>query len=189
MQPRKKGKQIDSIGTCLSTWALYEQVIIYVYPLKYSELAYYGKFIMQQDKKFNWSVVQMYDIRFQAMCTLHSCPFITMDQALMTTILDVTAVKTLACKCLRCGGFDHLVDGFPFPQAVLLEMAEMKKKGIQVSQTARSDPFKSTSPIQADRWFHNGREGCNNYQQDKCTFPHCKCAHVCQSCKQEDLAS
>ena len=34
MQPRKKGKQIDSLGTWLSTWALYEQVMVYVYPEK-----------------------------------------------------------------------------------------------------------------------------------------------------------
>ena len=47
----------------------------------------------------------------------------------------------------------------------------MTKKDIQVRQTAESGPFKSTSPIQTDRWFHNGREGCNNYQQNKCTSP------------------
>ena len=85
---------------------------------------------MQQDRKFNWSAVQMYDIRFQAMCAHHGCPFTTTDQALMATILDVTAVKTSACKCFRCGGFDHLVYRCPFPQAASLEMAEMTKKGI-----------------------------------------------------------
>ena len=96
MWPRKKGKPIDSLGTWLSAWVLYEQVMVYVYPQKYSELAYYRNFIMQQDKKSNWPAVQMYDIRFWAMYTHHSCPFTTMDQALMTTILDATAVKTSA---------------------------------------------------------------------------------------------
>ena len=85
---------------------------------------------MQQDKKFSWSAVQMYDIRFQAICAHHGYPFTTMDQALMATILDGTAVKTSACKCFRCGSFDHVVDGCPFPQAALLEMAEMTKTGI-----------------------------------------------------------
>ena len=79
IQPRKKGKQIDSLGAWLSTWALYEQVMVYVYPQKYSELAYYRNFIMQQDKKFIWSAVQMYDIRFWALCTHHGCPFTTTD--------------------------------------------------------------------------------------------------------------
>ena len=161
MQPRKKGKQINSLGTWLSTWALYEQVMVYVYPQKYSELAYYRNFILQQDKKFIWSAVQMDDIRFWAMCTHHSCPFTTKDQALMATILDATAVKTSPYKCFRCGGFDHLVDGCPFPQAASLEMAEITKKGIKARQTAKSGPFKSTSPIKTDKWFHNGREGCN----------------------------
>ena len=177
MCPRKKGKQIDSLGMWLSTWAFYEQVMVY------------RNFIMQQDKKFIWSAVQMYDIRFWAMCTHHSCPLTTTDQALMATILDVTAVKPSAHKCFRCGGINHLVDRCPFPQAALLETAETTKKGIWVRQATRSGPFKSTSPLQTDKWFHNGREGCDNYQQDRCTFPHCKCAHICCSCKQEHPVS
>ena len=44
MWPRKKGKHL---GMWLSTWALYEKVMVYVYPQKYSELAYYRNFIMQ----------------------------------------------------------------------------------------------------------------------------------------------
>ena len=51
MQARKKGKQIDCLSTWLSAWALYEQVMVYAYPQRYSELAYYRNFIMQQDKK------------------------------------------------------------------------------------------------------------------------------------------
>ena len=85
---------------------------------------------MQQDKKFNWSAVQMYDIRLWAMCTHQGCSFITMDQALMATILDATAVKTSANKCFRCGSFNHLVDGCLFPQTSSLEMAETTMKGI-----------------------------------------------------------
>ena len=79
MWPRKKGRQIDCLSMWLSAWALYEQVMVYTYPQRYSELAYYRNFIMQQDKKFIWSAVQMYDIKFCAMCAHHSCPFITMD--------------------------------------------------------------------------------------------------------------
>ena len=60
---------------------------------------------MQQDKKFSWSAVQMYDIRFWAMCTLHGCPFTTMDQTLMATILDATAVTMSAHKCLDVVAF------------------------------------------------------------------------------------
>ena len=108
MWPRKKGKQIDCISTWLTAWALYEQVMVYSYPQRYSELAYYRNLFIQQDKKFIRSAVQMYDIRFCMMCTHHSCPFTTTEQALMATILNATAVKTLAHKCVRCRGLDHL---------------------------------------------------------------------------------
>ena len=99
MQPRKKGRQIDFLSTWLLAWALYKQVMVYTYLQRYSQLAYYRNFIMQQDKKFIWSIVQMYDIRFHAMCTHHSCPFTTMDQALMATILGATVVKASTHKC------------------------------------------------------------------------------------------
>ena len=166
----KKCRHIDCLSMWLLAWALYKHVMVYTYPQRYSELAYYRNFIMQQDKKFIWSAVQMYDIRFCAMCAHHSCPF-TMDQALMATILDATAVKTSAHKCFQHGDFDHLVDGCPFPQTALLEMAENVKKGMQVRQTVKSGPSKPTSPTQLDKWFCNGRKGCNNFQLDRCTFP------------------
>ena len=132
-------------------------------------------------KKFNWSAVQMYDIRFQGMCAHHSCSFITMDQALITTILDATAVKTSAQKCFRCGSFDCLIDGCPIPQAALLEMAETNKKGIQVRRTAKSGPFTSTILKQTDRWSHNGREGCNKLPTGQMHIPLLQtCAHLLQ---------
>ena len=161
--------------------------MVYVY--LHSELAYYRNFIMKQDEKFNWPAVQMYDIRFWATCAHHSCLFTTMDQALMATIQDATTVKNSVQKCFRCGSFNHLVDGCSFPQASSLEIAEMTKKRIQVRQTAKSSPFKSITLTQIDKWFHNGREDCNNYQQDRCTFPWCKFAHVCFIYKQEHPAS
>ena len=99
MQTRKKCRQINCLSMWLFTWALHEQVMVYTYPQRYSELAYYRNFIMQQDEKFIWSAVQMYDIRFHAMCIHHSCPFTTTDQALMATILDATAVKMSTHKC------------------------------------------------------------------------------------------
>ena len=99
MWPRKKGKQIDCLNTWLSAWALYKQVMVYAYPKRYVKLAYYRNFIMQQDKKFIWSTVQICNVRFCALCVHHNCPLTTMDQALMAIILDVTTVKASAHKC------------------------------------------------------------------------------------------
>ena len=116
MWSTKKGKQIDCLSIWVMAWALYEQVMVYTYPQRYSELAYYRNFIMQQDKKFIWSAVQMYDIRFHVMCAHHSCPFTTMDQALMATILDATVVKTSAYKYFRWGASTIWWMGVPFPR-------------------------------------------------------------------------
>ena len=51
MQPRKKWRQINCLSMWLSAWALYEQVMVYTYPQRYSELPYYRNLTMQQDKK------------------------------------------------------------------------------------------------------------------------------------------
>ena len=117
---------------------------------------------MQQDKKFIWPAAQMCDIRYYAMCAPHGCPFTTTDQALTATILDATAVKVSAWKCFHCGGFDHLVDGCPFPQTASLETAETLKKGAWVRQMPKPAQAKSSSLTQVDKWFHDGGEGCNN---------------------------
>ena len=131
----------------------------------------------------------MYDIRYHAMCAHHSFPFTTTDQTLMATILDATVVKVSAHKCSHRGGFDCLVDRCPFPQTALLEMVETLNKGTQARQMPKPAPAKSTSLTQMYNWHHKRREGCNNYKQDTCTFPNCKQAHVCHSCKQEHPAS
>ena len=159
---QKKGKQIDCLSTWLSAWALYEQVMVYAHPPRYPKLAYYRIFIMQQDKKFIWPAVQMYDIRYCTMCAHHGCPFTMTDQALMATILDATAVKVSAHKCFHCGGFNHLVDECPFPQTASLETVETSKKGTQARQMPKPAPANCSSLTQMDRWFHNGREGCNS---------------------------
>ena len=52
MWTRNKGRQIYCLSMWLLAWALYEQVMVYTYQQRYSELAYYRNFIMQQDKKF-----------------------------------------------------------------------------------------------------------------------------------------
>ena len=37
------------------------------------------------------------------------------------------------------------------------------------------------------RWFNNGIEGCNNYQLERsCSYPGCRRAHVCRSCRGPD---
>ena len=163
--------------------------MVYTYPQRYPELAYYRNYIMQQDRKFIWPAVQMYDIGYCAMCAHCRCPFTKTDQALMATLLDATAVKASAQKCFHCRGFDHLVGGCPFPHTASLQTVETTKKSAQARWTSKPGLAKYSSLTQSDKWFHNRREGCNDYQQDRCTFPHCKWAHICCNCKQEHPAS
>ena len=105
--------------------------MVYAYLQRYPELAYYRNFIIQQDKKFIWPAVQMYDIGYHAMCVHHCCPFTMTDQALMATVLDAAVVKVLACKWFHCWGFDHLVDGCPFPQTASLETVETWRRALE----------------------------------------------------------
>ena len=58
-------------------------------------------------------------------------------------------VKTSAHKCFIFGGFDHLVDGCPFPQTALHgDIAEITKKGMcSAGQTSKSHSSKADLPL------------------------------------------
>ena len=117
--------------------------MVYAYPQRYPELAYYRNFIMQQDKKFIWPAVQIYDIGYHAMCAHHGCPYTMTDQALMATILDATVVKVSAHKCFYCRGFSQVPlspdcitgDGRDFEEGDAFSKADAQASPSQIQLT------------------------------------------------------
>ena len=147
-------KSIDNFDTWLSAWNNYEVVIIDHKPEYYSNLAAHRQMIQKCSHKYYWQAVYTYDLRIRAKHgAMKSFRFNEIDTDLFVTVLDSTAVKQNAVRCLRCKGYDHLVQDCPFQTEYQVEKAQKYAKG-------KEAPGKRVSS--QEKWFHNKQEGCNN---------------------------
>lgn len=174
---QKHRKPIDNFDLWLTAWNNYEALLVAHKPEMYSRALTHRQLIQKCNNKYMWQAVYTYDMRFRAkLAATRSLEFNTIDTDLFVTILDSTAVKQNVQRCYRCKSYDHTVHECPFPPEypVAKETKAPKAKWNQ----------KSTSSI--EKWFHNGQEICNNWQQGRCTFPSCKRAHVCKGCRGDE---
>ena len=173
-------KSIDNFDTWLSAWNNYEVVIIDHKPEYYSNLAAHRQMIQKSSHKYYWQAVYTYDLCIRVKHgAMKSFRFNEIDTDLFVTVLDSTAVKQNAVRCLRCKGYDHLVQDCPFQMEYQVEKAQKYAKG-------KEAPGKRVSS--QEKWFHNKQEGCNNWQYERCQFgTSCKRAHVCKGCKGQNL--
>lgn len=169
---KRPTKNIDGLLSWLQCWNIYEQVVITANPGTYIHLCSYRQFIQECDRKFTWNAVYAYDVRHRCkMGNVKSLEFDNIDQELYTTILDATAVKKGQVTCFRCKSPNHVVQRCPFP-------AEMPMGPQQ--ETPKETQHKRKPPT---KWFHQGKEGCNNFQYGKCVNAECVRAHVCKQCR------
>ena len=171
---KKVKRSIDSFSTWLSAWNNYELVLMAKHPNIYKKLVAYRDLIQNCDKNFKWNAVMKYDMRFRAKRgESNNFDFDIVDTTLYATIFDATAVKSTWKTCLRCNASDHLVADCPFPEEH------------QVAENASK--YRKKTHDTTVRWFNNGIEGCNNYQlEHSCSYPGCRRAHVCRSCRGPD---
>ena len=164
---RSKSNVIDNILSWLKAWNIYEAILVTHNPSLYAGFAKYRQFIQSCDRKYRWSSVYAYDIRNRSnLAQIKSFDFHTIDTDLFVTTLDATAIKYDAKQCFRCKAYDHMIGECPFP-----EINSMEK-------TKKAETNKIIS-----KWYHEGNEGCNNFQTGSCRYPQCKRAHVCRTCK------
>jgi len=163
--PRKSKKQLDTFLNWLQAWNNYESVIMSVKPELYSELLSYRMFIQSADRKYRWSAIYSYDMRFRAdLARDKSWKFGTVSSDLAVSTLDATAVRSDVTRCFRCRSTEHVVPECPFPATL-----ETKKP-----------PAKPNKPQTPQ---HQGQDICFNFNRKRCTYPACRRAHVCQNCR------
>ena len=171
VRPRRPQRAIDSFHMWLTSWSNYESLILSNRPTLYSKFAHYRSFIQSCDSKYVWHAVYAYDCRFRArLANNKSWDFQKSDTDIYITTFDATTVKRNLKQCFRCKSLDHAIAECPFPAPASLE--ENKKKTSYNNQTTRRD-----------RWVHQGKEGCHNFQIGRCTDINCRRAHVCKSCR------
>ena len=165
---------IDNFSCWLSAWSIYERVLVEAYPSLYPVLSDYRMFIHKCDSKYQWHAVFAYDCRFRAQLadSQNKYAYNNIDTNLYVTIFDILSVRQDAKVCYRCKSPDHLVTMCPF---LTTAKEEKTKKGSTQRQQAKQP-----------HWYHNGIEGCNNYQSGNCHYQQCQRAHVCRLCRGEE---
>ncbi|KAK3751259.1 hypothetical protein QZH41_001072 [Actinostola sp. cb2023] len=164
-------RNIDSFDTWLTAWFKFEELSM-VSSKCYTDLTKYRSVIHSASRKFRWSAVYAYDIRFRSkLASGEITSFGTIDHTLYTTTLDATALRPDAKQCFRCKAYDHEARDCPFrPQD-------------PAAKTPETTP-RATEAWKRDQWTHDGKEGCNLYQRKACNMgAQCRRAHVCKTCK------
>jgi hypothetical protein len=174
----KKAKSLDNFDNWLTAWNVYEHLVIMHKPELYYRLSQYRQFIHMCDRKFQWHAVSTYDKSFRAkLSETNSFAFDTIDNMMYVSIMDVTAIRSDTKQCFRCKSIHHLISDCPFPsQDKVGKDSQAPPKRFPPSY----NKFKSTAP---ERWMHDGREICNNWQIANCRYPNCNRAHVCKGCR------
>ena len=183
-QPKKIKKTVDNFDQWLSAWSLFEQILVMIRPTLYGKLTRYRQFVHTCDRKYQWYAVSIYDKRFRAkLAETRSFDYDSVDTTLYVSILDASAVKNDAKHCYRCKSILHRVSDCPFPAT------EKVGKDSQTGQIQPPNRFNNASRGRfgqqrtPERFLHDGKEICNNWQYDNCKYPHCNRAHVCKGCR------
>ena len=167
IKPKKSKKALDSFLSWLQAWNNFELLLMSVKPHLYIKLLAYRNFIQNADKKYQWSAIYSYDLHFRTeLARNRSFEYGKPITDLVVTLLDATAIKNNVSRCFRCRSTSHVVQECPFPATYTLE----------------ANP-KTPKKITQNSWVHQGREGCNNFNQGRCTYAGCRRAHVCQACR------
>jgi len=175
----KSSDTIESFDHWLEAWSIYEFSVVKDDPSRYGELARYRSIIQHANRKFRWSAVYDYDVRFRK--SLSTGQLDIVDTTLYSTLLDSSSVRKESLHCQRCGSQHHLVRDCSFRPKSSVEANQATKKssgGQTADQTDRRTTWKF------EKWFDNNKEGCNLYQRRACQQgSNCKRAHVCKACR------
>lgn len=168
LRPKKPRKILDSFDKWLAAWDNYELLLVNN-GHDYSRLAHHRATIQMQQRKYIWSVVYAYDVKYRLARAVYKSTDFSKKEDLYNDFFDASALKTDYPRCRRCRSTDHMVADCPFPAKDQVE----KKTPLAGSKAGFAQ----------DKWFFNGKEGCNTWNVGKCRFNPCSRAHVCKGCR------
>ena len=100
MKRARSQRDISSFDLWLSACFLYEKYRVKAHPSRYSELCAYHDIIHSATRRFHWSAVYTYDVRFRSkMANGDLSRFDQLNQTLYITGFDATALHSDARQC------------------------------------------------------------------------------------------
>ncbi len=161
-RPKKYTRKILNYDTWCSGWNNYEKLMVAYFGSAVHEfMSDYRTFIQESSRKYVWQAVSIYDFRHRTrLATMISLSdrlnFSSTFNDTNNTVLDTTAIRQNAPRCLRCKAYDHMIQDCPFPET----KSENQKKNQTQTQ-----------------------EVCLNFNREKCVTANCRRKHVCQKCR------
>lgn len=190
LRPRRSGKKvIDSFPAWLSAWGNYMSLLGSRNPTLYPTMLAHQNLIQEADTKFLWPAVYAFDCEARMfLSTTRSMAFGEFQGNLYTARLDASVVKA-GTRCFRCNGTDHQVKDCTFPPTAAVEKAAQKKAATPSAASAQGghrpqqQQQRAARPTPPAPWYFQNKEGCNNYQTNRCRLNPCHRAHVCAGCR------
>ena len=162
---KRHTRKITNLDLWCQAWSVYEKLLIGVYGIElHSVMSDYRQFIMEANRKFNWTSIATYDFKHRSLISTSDTlsgrfDFSSPSQELLVTILDATAIRPNAIRCNKCRAYDHVAAGCPFPEF----------------QKAQSQVKAQNSQVQ--------NEICLNFNRDRCFNQKCRRIHKCKQCR------
>ncbi len=119
---KRSTRKITNFSSWSEAWTRFSKFMVkYVGFHVHEHMADYYLFMLESEKKFAWSAIFVFDYRHRLnlsiKCSINDrLAYACMDPMLLSTVLDVTAIKPNATKCSCCKAYDHLVSRCPFPE-------------------------------------------------------------------------
>ena len=156
---------LDNFLAGLRAWNVYENLVLKKKTDMYRKLATYRRLKQDCDRKYKWTDVYSYDVKFGTKLASSHDKFLyeKVDVELFVTTLDATAIKQGSLSCFRCRSMDQKVQTCLFPP--------------------HETPQEKAPKLQMCTWYHQGQEGCNNWQYGNCSYRTCHRVHVCRGCR------
>ncbi len=172
--------QALSVRNFTTAFLRYKRIITEEYSFMLKELDDYHQIIVNLSNETSDSAWYTYHKLFSAKAAATIQQFNarldwgTLDQELYRRVF--TARKSNMCH--MCQDVSHSTEFCPLnAESNTSGLTPSAGRGIQRSYSTYQDA--KGRPI----LHHQGGKICNNYQEDRCTFPQCRYLHICATCK------
>ena len=108
-------KSMDTFDKWLAAWSNYELLLV-KHGYSYVKLTHHQATIQHINRKYHWSVIYTYDIKYRLACAdFHFLDFSQKSERLYNAFSDASTLKPDYAHCYRFKSTDHTVIDCPFP--------------------------------------------------------------------------
>ena len=174
---KKHRERIHDYYSWLVAYTGFIDAVLTKHPDLWKELIQYRVILSEFDVRYNWSAVQMYDLKFRSqMACSKSLKFGHIDTDIMLLTLTPDTLKDTTRTCYRCKSALHVAKKCHFQEECPLEAAPT-----DTPKSSKFNSFQNKFKNKSSSSFAN--EVCHKYNQGTCMYgERCYRQHKCILC-------